>query len=186
MAVSKRTRFEVLRRDDYTCRYCRSKDGELTIDHVVPTALGGSDAPDNLVAACKDCNSGKSSMPADAALVADVADDALRWARALEAASEIITNESADRDQYLERFDGLWWDEMPPFAERPADWETTVWGYRKRGLPTSSIEDAVRIAAAKRDVIQRARWRYFCGVCKGMLTDLEVAARALIDRGEVT
>lgn len=32
MAVSKRTRFEVLRRDDYTCRYCRSRENALTID----------------------------------------------------------------------------------------------------------------------------------------------------------
>lgn len=33
MAVTKRTRFEVLRRDNYTCRYCRSTDGALTVDH---------------------------------------------------------------------------------------------------------------------------------------------------------
>lgn len=30
MAVNKRTRFEVLRRDDFTCRYCRSTENELT------------------------------------------------------------------------------------------------------------------------------------------------------------
>lgn len=40
MAVSKRTRFEVLRRDDFTCRYCRSKDSELHVDHVTPVSLG--------------------------------------------------------------------------------------------------------------------------------------------------
>ena len=39
MAVTKRVRFEVLRRDEYTCRYCRSKENELTIDHVVPVTL---------------------------------------------------------------------------------------------------------------------------------------------------
>ena len=50
MAITKRTRFEVLRRDKYTCRYCRSADGELTIDHVTPKALGGHDEPGNLVA----------------------------------------------------------------------------------------------------------------------------------------
>lgn len=43
MAVSKRLRFEVLKRDNYTCRYCRASDGELTIDHVTPVALGGTD-----------------------------------------------------------------------------------------------------------------------------------------------
>jgi hypothetical protein len=31
MAVSKRTRFEVLRRDNYTCRYCRSAENSLRV-----------------------------------------------------------------------------------------------------------------------------------------------------------
>lgn len=41
MSVSKRLRFEVLRRDNHTCRYCGSSAPEvkLTIDHVVPVAL---------------------------------------------------------------------------------------------------------------------------------------------------
>ena len=61
MAIPKRTRFEVLRRDNHTCRYCRSTDNPLTIDHVTPVSLGGTDDPSNLVAACRDCNAGKAS-----------------------------------------------------------------------------------------------------------------------------
>lgn len=58
MTVSKRIRFEVLRRDNYTCRYCggSAPDVKLTVDHVMPVALGD---PTNLVTACKDCNAGK-------------------------------------------------------------------------------------------------------------------------------
>lgn len=54
MAVSKRTRYEVLRRDNHTCRYCggSAPDVRLTVDHVLPVTLGGSDDPSNLVAAC--------------------------------------------------------------------------------------------------------------------------------------
>lgn len=39
MAVSKRIRFEVLRRDGYKCHYCHSQEKKLTIDHVIPQAL---------------------------------------------------------------------------------------------------------------------------------------------------
>ena len=39
MAVSKRTRFEVLRRDNYTCRYCRSADADG-----VRVPIGASDS----------------------------------------------------------------------------------------------------------------------------------------------
>ncbi|MGW6578921.1 HNH endonuclease [Streptomyces globisporus] len=63
MAVSKRLRYEILRRDKHACRYCgaTAPDVPLRVDHVIPVALGGSDAPENLVAACEPCNSGKTS-----------------------------------------------------------------------------------------------------------------------------
>ncbi|MFD9276847.1 HNH endonuclease [Streptomyces mirabilis] len=63
MAVSKRLRYEILRRDRYTCRYCGASapDAPMRVDHVTPVALGGTDHPSNLVAACEPCNSGKSS-----------------------------------------------------------------------------------------------------------------------------
>ena len=59
--LSKRLRFMVLERDNFTCRYCGAKapDVELQVDHVIPVAKGGADDPDNLVTACVDCNSGK-------------------------------------------------------------------------------------------------------------------------------
>ena len=89
MTVSRRLRFEIFRRDDYTCKYCGAspavtKDVELTVDHVIPVTLGGGDEPTNLATACQPCNAGKSSIPPDAELVEDVASDALRWKRATE------------------------------------------------------------------------------------------------------
>jgi hypothetical protein len=64
--VSKRIRYEVLRRDHYTCRFCGAPAPWvlLEIDHVVPRSEGGSDAPGNLQVLCEDCNAGKSAtMP---------------------------------------------------------------------------------------------------------------------------
>ncbi|WP_386681890.1 HNH endonuclease [Loktanella sp. R86503] len=48
----------VLELDDHRCHYCGST-GSLTMDHVVPKSLGGSDHYSNLVAACRTCNSSK-------------------------------------------------------------------------------------------------------------------------------
>lgn len=63
--LSVRTRFEVFKRDNFTCRYCcrTTPDVVLEIDHVVPVVDGGSDDPMNLVTACWECNAGKSSVP---------------------------------------------------------------------------------------------------------------------------
>lgn len=62
-ATSLRTRFEIIRRDGFKCYYCGASahDGKLTVDHVVPVSLGGITDPSNMVAACGECNIGKSS-----------------------------------------------------------------------------------------------------------------------------
>lgn len=62
MSLSVRTRFEVFKRDKFTCGYCgkHPPDVLLEVDHIVPRAAGGSDDMSNLVTACWECNSGKS------------------------------------------------------------------------------------------------------------------------------
>jgi hypothetical protein len=56
-------RFEVFQRDRHTCQYCgrRAPDVELEVDHLIPVARGGTDAFENLITSCRECNSGKSA-----------------------------------------------------------------------------------------------------------------------------
>lgn len=59
---SLKRRFEILQRDNFSCRYCGRgvADGvKLEIDHVTPFSKGGDTIDDNLVTACSDCNRGK-------------------------------------------------------------------------------------------------------------------------------
>lgn len=60
--VRKSVRFEVFKRDSFTCQYCgaKSPDVVLHLDHITPVADGGTNDILNLVTACRDCNSGKS------------------------------------------------------------------------------------------------------------------------------
>lgn len=59
--MSKKLRFEVFKRDSFTCQYCGKKapDVVLEIDHIEPVARGGEDTHLNLTTACWDCNRGK-------------------------------------------------------------------------------------------------------------------------------
>ena len=59
MGISKQVRFSILERDGFTCQYCgkTASESELEVDHIIP---GIGDHPDNLIAACIDCNRGKS------------------------------------------------------------------------------------------------------------------------------
>lgn len=65
MALSVRTRFEVFKRDDFTCCYCGRKSPEvvLEVDHIVPVCEGGLDDQINLVTSCWECNRGKGGVP---------------------------------------------------------------------------------------------------------------------------
>jgi 5-methylcytosine-specific restriction endonuclease McrA len=56
----KRVRLQVLARDGYVCHYC-GQDA-TTVDHVIPIVKGGDPiSMDNMVAACRRCNSSKGS-----------------------------------------------------------------------------------------------------------------------------
>ena len=46
----------ILRRDGYTCQYCRRRGEKLTVDHVMPRSRGGQTTWVNVVAACLKCN----------------------------------------------------------------------------------------------------------------------------------
>lgn len=120
MAVSKRLRYEILRRDNHACRYCgaTAPTVKLNVDHVIPVSLGGSDAPTNLVAACADCNGGKTSSLPDAMPVADVQQDAFRQAAEL--------REAADQKR------------LATFVHLYMVW---MWAWEKTGLPVSELDE---------------------------------------------
>lgn len=59
--LTKKIRFEVLKRDNFQCKYCGKKapDVVLEVDHIKPVAKGGDNSMLNLITACFDCNRGK-------------------------------------------------------------------------------------------------------------------------------
>lgn len=187
MSVSKRLRYEVLRRDGFTCRYCGAKppDVQLTADHVVPVALGGTDEPSNLVAACGDCNGGKSSSSPDAPIVADAAERALEWTQAMRQAQARmladIDARAADRAQFQE-----WWDSwsygtganLTPFPKDPA-WWVTVDQIVGAGLPLLVLKDCIDLAMTRRTVKGDGKFRYMCGIAWGKLRDMQKAAGSI-------
>jgi len=82
-SITPRTRFEVFKRDKFSCQYCGRKapDVILNADHIHPVADGGTSDIMNLVTSCAECNGGKSDK-----LLAD--DAAVTKSRAQAEASE--------------------------------------------------------------------------------------------------
>lgn len=195
MAVSKRLRYEVLRRDNHSCRYCGrgAPEAKLTVDHVVPIALGGSDDPANLVAACVDCNAGKSASNPDAAIVTDVAQDALRWAEAIKHIAQQADEARELRAQQMDAFDIAWcrWildcpngHAQPGPVPRPVNWEQSVEQFYSCGLTLADLQDAIRSAMQRETVPGDEKWRYMCGICWTVVRQRQERAAALMSLTE--
>lgn len=62
ISISKKNRFEVFKRDSFTCQYCGKSSPEvvLEVDHIKPVSKGGDNEIINLITSCFDCNRGKS------------------------------------------------------------------------------------------------------------------------------
>ena len=59
--ISKKLRFEVFKRDSFTCQYCgkMAPEAVLQIDHINPIKNGGDNDLLNLITSCFECNNGK-------------------------------------------------------------------------------------------------------------------------------
>lgn len=182
MGLPKRLRFEVIRRDNYTCRYCggSAPDVKLTVDHVIPTALGGHDEPSNLVTACVDCNAGKSSSAPDQSVIDDASERALRWARAIQQAGDEALEEldtRLNREDFYSEVLSMW-----PSCYRnriPSDYRNSIDQFLAAGLPEAIILDMAALAATKPGV-KKPGWTYFCGCCWTKIRQLQQRAQEIV------
>lgn len=139
VAMSKRLRFEVLKRDGFRCRYCgaNAMTTPLEIDHVIAVANGGTNHADNLVTACWGCNAGKSSVPIDDSQLAQTIPTALMKEHAKQIRAMLIAARSVRlaKQAVYEEIDAAWaaafsypmarglLSKLPSLVDRyPLDW----------------------------------------------------------------
>lgn len=110
--ITKKLRFEVFKRDSFTCQYCGRKapDVLLHVDHIDPVAAAGTNDILNLITACFDCNSGKSDRKLSDNTVLDKQRDQLEllqerkeqiemmfaWQKGLAAIKDDVTTQLSD------------------------------------------------------------------------------------------
>ena len=93
----------VLIRDNFLCQYCGAQivsDKEYEVDHVTPIHKGGKDNYQNLVAACRGCNSKKSDKTTTEAGLREPYPSTFHASQAL----FILKNDTAVRDHWLAVF----------------------------------------------------------------------------------
>jgi len=164
--VSKRTRFEIFKRDGFACQYCGAHPPSvlLHVDHILALAAGGSNHVDNLVTACEPCNAGKGARPLS------VAPQSLS-----EKAAEVAEREAqllgyqALLEAKRQRLDDETWRVLEVFyPHRPESVPRDEFSSARRFIERMGVHavlEAAEIAMAAPEVNYRRRFRYFCGVC---------------------
>lgn len=169
---SKRTRFEIFKRDGFTCQYCGAHPPGvlLHLDHIVALAAGGADDEDNLITACEPCNLGKGardlriapqSIEAKALETEEREAQLLGWQQILEAKRQRLDDETW---RVLEELFGQV-ESVPRDA-----YASTKRFIEKLGVHETLDAAEVAMSAA---VHRRNRFRYFCGVCWNKVREQE-------------
>jgi HNH endonuclease len=167
VAISKRLRFEVFKRDGFTCQYCGATPpgALLECDHIHPVSLGGSTDEDNLITACFDCNRGKSDVP----LGTVIQTMAERAAETLERESQIAGYEAVMREKRM-RIDADAREILEAFCSEfgrdgiPKRDFTSIKRFIEQ-IGLDSCIEATEISCNKFRWSYNKAFRYFCGIC---------------------
>lgn len=168
VGISTRKRFEVFKRDGFTCLYCGAHPPTVILhcDHIVPVAEGGGNEMDNLTTACERCNLGKSSVPltsVPASLKERAAEVKEREAQ-LKAYTKILR---AAKDRVIDES----WEVATPFCEAyrkesiRKDWFASINRFVEL-LGVMEVLDAMSLALSRKSHrAQQECFVYFCGIC---------------------
>lgn len=165
--LSKKTRFDVFKRDGFRCVYCGATPSEtvlLEADHVHPVAQGGTNEIDNLVTSCDSCNRGKgarllSSVPPS--LEQKAAEVAEREAQ-IRAYYEILEAKKQRKDDEL-------WSIADIYMQRYGDEDilrsrlASIRTFLDR-LDYYEVLEAMELATNKM-YSKAPAFNYFCGIC---------------------
>ncbi|UEP23130.1 HNH endonuclease [Burkholderia ambifaria] len=164
--LGKKTRFDVFKRDMFSCVYCGGTPpgAVLEIDHVVPVSQGGDNSLHNLVTSCFDCNRGKgaeslSAIPETLASRAEVVAEKLAQIQAYE---RLIKRAKKVEERQIDEVETAFNSNFPDYWFKPKFRESV-----RAFLKTFTADDLIGFMhlAASRTSAPDPAIKYFCGIC---------------------
>lgn len=169
MSLSKKARFEVFKRDKFTCQYCGNRPPEIVLecDHIQPVAKGGSDDYSNLITSCFDCNRGKRDNELGDSDCENV------QAMQLETIAQLAAfNQMLIESQEVRKVQNEW-----VYEQVSTNINVQILDKDKRSIDTflrrlgiDQIIEASELTGL-RGMSPTQSWRYFCGVCWRMIKE---------------
>lgn len=165
-ALSKKTRFDIFKRDAFCCQYCGKTPPAvvLEVDHVLPVAAGGTNATHNLITACFDCNRGKSDgllsvVPASIAEQAELAAEKLAQIKAYD---RLIKAQRRTEEAHIDEVQGAFQATFVGYTFTPKFRQSVR--IFLRNLPVHQLVDYMYLACSRIRKSDDAL-SYFCGIC---------------------
>ena len=164
-SLTKKQRFEVFKRDGFTCQYCgrRPPDVILEVDHIIAVAKGGGNEDHNLICACVECNQDKRDGTLNAAPI-----DVRARAETLRERMEQTEAYDALLREQKEKQDWEVYDIATVYADHFDGWDlnaaarTSIRRFLKR-LPFTEVLEAMEMACGRTS--RNRAFLYFCGIC---------------------
>lgn len=173
IALSKKTRFEVFKRDGFACQYCGAHPPSaiLEVDHIDPVANGGGNDIDNLITACLPCNRGKGVIPLTVA-PQSLADKSAEIAER----EEQLRGYAAILEARRDRLEVETWRAIEHWQGEQESVRNDVFSSIQRfveRLGVHEVLDAIDIMHGARVFGVRRQLRYIAGVCWNKIRRLE-------------
>lgn len=174
-------RFEVFKRDGFTCGYCSRGTPEvvLEVDHIIPRAEGGGDDLDNLITACWDCNRGKGATLLDSrAPVLDIeaqTDLVNERERQIRAYNDAKRQERERQNAEFEDVWNYWFEIWGVEGTVPRYYTLHENALRKwiRVLGPDEVKTSMDVARAKFRYLNTNPTRYVAGTCRWKVLERE-------------
>lgn len=167
MAVSKKIRFEVFKRDSFKCQYCGSVPPAVTleVDHIQPKSKDGSDEIDNLITSCFDCNRGKSDRELNAIpqSTAEKTTNLIEREEQYAEYKKILAVIKARQQQEIDAIDDIYSSYFPDYCLNDRFKNGSLKTFL-RLLGFEKVEQAMHAACGRIYQDEKAI-RYFCGIC---------------------
>ena len=171
--LSKKIRFEVFKRDEFTCQYCGGTPPKiiLQVDHIHPVAEGGNNDIDNLITSCQPCNIGKGANVLSA-VPESLKDKAQRVAESeeqLKGYYEVLQERKERVDDEVWRIADII-ESGSPQNGMDRGWLGSI-RYFLKNLNFYQVEEAAEIARGRFSYGGKKTFLYFCGICHRMIKD---------------
>lgn len=171
--LSKKIRFEVFKRDSFSCQYCGSIPPQvvLEVDHLIPISKGGDNAIDNLITSCFNCNRGKSAtelstLPQTTAEKAMILKEKQEQYKAFKKLQLQIQNSLKKEVEEICDVYTMFFEKFTPTERFKVSIKTFI-----SKLGYSEVLDSMEIACSKISDSEKAL-KYFCGICWNKIKSL--------------